>query len=252
MMLSRATSRIKQDKQQMKKPIEIGERQNNDARFKNDNWYKVFFILSFLLLALLFMLHPEIDIWTSSLFYNQQDGFYLAHNPIIRAIHKGVPIACGITAIVCGFIGLKILLKHRSLHPRYYRKLIYFALVCLLGAGFIVHNVVKDSFNRARPKEIVEFGGESKFTPAFVISDQCHSNCSFVSGHAAAGFMFFALSFIFAGRNKRFSLNIFALFLGLGIGLLRIIQGGHFLSDIIFAGYIMYAVAYVLAKLMRL
>jgi lipid A 4'-phosphatase len=208
------------------------------------------FILSFILAAATFIFFPELDIMFSNLFYDKQNGFYLAQNPLVIGIHKFVPIMCGITAIIAFLIGLKIFLHHRSFHPKHYRSLIYVTLVCLLGAGFFVHNVIKDSFNRARPNAIQDFGGTSFHTPAFIFSNQCEKNCSFVSGHAAAGFMFFALAFLFKGRTKTY-LTIAALLLGTIIGLGRIMEGGHFLSDVIFAGYALYITAYLLALLLK-
>ena len=40
--------------------------------------------------------------------------------------------------------------------------------------------------------QIAEFGGDKRFTPAFVPSDQCARNCSFPAGDPAVGFYFVA------------------------------------------------------------
>src|SRR4051812_2803266 len=76
---------------------------------------RTLFVLSFFILVAIFVLFPETDISFSRLFYSQGQGFYLAQNPLIIAIHKGVPVMCGITAIICGLIGIKILMQQRSL-----------------------------------------------------------------------------------------------------------------------------------------
>lgn len=123
-------------------------------------------------------------------------------------------------------------------------------LVCIIGPGFLVHNVFKDNFGRARPHKIIEFNGIDKFTPAFVISDQCNKNCSFVSGHAAAGFMLFPLAFVLRKRNKRMMFYI-ASAVGILIGFARIAVGKHFLSDVLFAGIIVFAISYIFAKILK-
>src|SRR5512134_507936 len=53
------------------------------------------------------------------------------------------------------------------------RKVAYLFLVLSLGTGVVVNGVFKEEFGRARPREIVEFGGSKQFTPAFVISHEC-------------------------------------------------------------------------------
>ena len=210
----------------------------------------IYFLISFLGTTLIFVKYPGLDIAFSSLFYDPQQGFYLNDNLAVKMLHRGVPFMCGLTALIAGIMGLHTLYNKRSFKLKYYKGLLYLTLVCLLGAGVIVHYGFKDSFHRARPNAIEQFGGSSHFTPAFTVSDQCQTNCSFVSGHAAAGFMFFALAFFYSGKQKLLA-ALAAAALGTLIGIGRVMEGGHFLSDVIFAGFIMYATAYILAKIMR-
>jgi lipid A 4'-phosphatase len=98
---------------------------------------------------------------------------------------------------------------------------------------------------RARPDEVTHFGGARTFTPAFVPADQCESNCSFVSGHAAFVFGGFAVALV--ARRRRATTLLVAVLGGLA-GLGRMLQGAHFLSDIVFAGVFMYAVAWLLHR----
>ncbi len=212
---------------------------------------QITFILAFTITSFLFHYFPQIDILVSSLFYNSEQGFYLKPHPIAIFFHRGVPILCACAALVVGFLALKKFLATRSLRPKTYIKFIYFILVCLLGAGFVVHTVVKDNFNRSRPKSVYEFGGEHTFTPAFVVGNQCQSNCSFVSGHAAAGFMFFGLAFLYNDKKRKRVYTVLGLAMGSLFGAERIIEGAHYLSDVVFAGFVMYMVAYALAKILK-
>ena len=54
-----------------------------------------------------------------------------------------------------------------------------------LGVGLIVNSFLKEYFGRARPRDIVEFGGDKMFTAVWQVSDACYTNCSFTSGEAA-------------------------------------------------------------------
>jgi lipid A 4'-phosphatase len=106
--------------------------------------------------------------------------------------------------------------------------------------------LLKDQWGRARPVQVTEFVGDKKFTPAWVIAGQCDKNCSFISGHASGAFALMALAWVFPRRRK--------LWLGVGlgwgahIGLIRIMQGGHFFSDVVFAGLLVYITADLLAR----
>ncbi|MDR0717023.1 MAG: phosphatase PAP2 family protein, partial [Azoarcus sp.] len=80
-------------------------------------------------------------------------------------------------------------------------------------------------------------GGNARFTPALQPTDQCGKNCSFVSGHASAGFFAVSLGFL-GGASARRRWTLAGLALGGIAGLGRIAQGGHFLSDVVFAFFI--------------
>ncbi|MGH7125190.1 MAG: phosphatase PAP2 family protein, partial [Stellaceae bacterium] len=75
----------------------------------------------------------------------------------------------------------------------------------------------------------------------------CERNCSFVSGHAAAGFGLVAFSFLTLDRRRRRVLRAGAVAAGSLIGLARMAQGAHFLSDVVFAGLVVWGIAWVLA-----
>src|SRR5262249_27542471 len=104
--------------------------------------------------------------------------------------------------------------------------------------------VFKDHWGRARPNEIVEFGGWKAFTPAVVPADQCNSNCSFVSGEAASVFLpFYAIALLLP--EQAVLMLAMGMLCGLAAGLVRVAQGAHFLSDVIFAAIFMLLTAVV-------
>ena len=85
------------------------------------------------------------------------------------------------------------------------------------------------------------------FSPWFEITNGCETNCSFVSGDASVGFSIIILYLI--TKNIIF---LYASFVaGLVFGLIRIMAGGHFLSDIFFAGFFIVILNIILFELYK-
>ena len=123
------------------------------------------------------------------------------------------------------------------------KKVCYLFLVLILGAGLIVNVALKDHFGRARPRDVEEFGGSKQFTPAFVLSRECDTNCSFSSGEGAGAFFSLALAMALSRRRAMF---VAGLGLGSVVSFFRVASGAHFLSDIVVSFFVMLIVADVL------
>jgi len=198
-------------------------------------------IAAFFGLALLFILFPQIDLWVSDLFWDQDHRFFRFQTLPVLILYQSVQVVS--IVLVGGLLTLSVISWRKGgstlgLAPRQW---FYLLLVLALGPGLVVNLIAKNISGRARPNYVVEFGGDKTFTPAFVLSDQCDSNCSFVSGHASFGFYFVALALVM--RRHRKKVFVAAVLYGLVIGFGRIMQGGHFLSDVIFAFFFVYFVA---------
>ena len=104
----------------------------------------------------------------------------MKYNPIFRFVHSGFPeILVGIATSV-----LIIWLIGEARHQKWLlginRKVgSYVVGSIVLGPGIIVNGIFKSLWGRARPSQIVEFGGDKIYTPPLVITDQCDWNCSF-------------------------------------------------------------------------
>ena len=105
-----------------------------------------------------------------------------------------------------------------------------------LNLLIIVNLFLKNLWGRARPGEILQLDGKENFSPWYQISDACTINCSFVSGDAAVGFSIIVLYLLI--KNKIFLWM--SLILGFSLGFIRILEGGHFLSDVILSAIIMF------------
>jgi lipid A 4'-phosphatase len=158
----------------------------------------------------------------------------------VRSALQWIFILACIGAIV-GFIAIAFASKR--LLQLGFPAWLYVILCVIIGPGLVTNTLFKDNWGRARPNQIIELGGAKQFTPALTRSDQCERNCSFVSGEASS---FFAIGFaiaLLAERSRRRRLFMAAIAAGSFAGLIRIGAGGHFLSDVFFAGIFMALVA---------
>ena len=194
-----------------------------------------------------------IDIWFSGQFWNVTEGFFLQKAWWVTLSYEIIP------PITYGLVGGAVLLlivnaiRRRPVGPFRNRALAYLITVMAIGPGLVVNVVFKDHWGRARPRNVQEFGGDKQFTPAFVISDQCPRNCSFVAGHPSMAFALVALALVMARRRRELLLGVTAaITLGLVVGFGRIVQGGHFLSDVVFSGVFTVTIAAGLYRLFAL
>jgi len=194
---------------------------------------------------IIFLLFPNLDLSVAANYYH--DGnFTYANNGFVRFIYL-VFAKIHIVYLLLLFAAIAFFSKKSMLNAR--KKAIFLTLSLILGPGILVNLVFKDNtLGRPRPQHIEEFGGKMTFTPVFFYSGECAKNCSFVSGHAAIGFYLMAVAWV---RQRRIWL-MYGIVLGATVGFVRIIQGGHFLSDVIFAGWVTYFCCVALAWKMKI
>ncbi len=192
------------------------------------------FFISSVAAACLFMIYPELDIAISRKFYEAGKGFLHAHNPYIVYIFKIIPKITKIFAVICVLaISGKIFLKYD------WRDVLktpasFLLIAALLGPALTVSYGFKEHVGRARPRDITEFNGTKHFTSPLEVSSECSTNCSFSSAHAAMGFYFTSLAWI-APMPYQTIIFLLTFLFGSIVGFGRILQGGHFFSDIIFS-----------------
>jgi lipid A 4'-phosphatase len=193
----------------------------------------------FLVSVCLFVSLPQLDMVVSRSFYDPAtQGFPLGEWPLLEVVYRvfaKIQFPLLLVLLPMSLFG-RAAKADAAQSGR--RRLCQFLLVSLLlGPGILTNIVIKDhSFGRARPNDTVSFGGEAKFTRAFEYSGVCPNNCSFVSGHAAMGFYFIGLGWVFRSALG-FWLGVA---IGGAVGLTRIMQGGHFLSDVVFAFWVVH------------
>jgi lipid A 4'-phosphatase len=185
--------------------------------------------------------YPSLDLYFSGLFYDPATGEF-SKNALFREAYNILPFP-GIFIALCA-CGLLALSFWKPKYQQYRKCCLVIILTLSLGAGLLVNEVLKKHWGRPRPVQIEEFGGVQTYRPWYTPDFQnLIASRSFPSGHAAAGW--FYLCFIPVGwrlKNRwliRFGV-VTSLFMGGLLSLTRVAQGGHFLSDTLFSGLIMW------------
>lgn len=203
---------------------------------------------AFALAAALFLLFPGIDLWASGLFYRPESRFFLGDWAPVRAIYRGVPYIVEFVVIGVPALCLVSLWRGRSGATLDIRAAAFLLLSLALGPGLLVNAVLKDHWGRARPAQVTEFAGSQQFTPVLIPTGQCARNCSFPAGHPAIGFYFVSVAFLVRDPRRRRMAEGAAIAAGAMIGLARMAQGGHFLSDVVFSGLLVYGTSWLLYR----
>jgi lipid A 4'-phosphatase len=129
---------------------------------------------------------------------------------------------------------------------------LFYCLLLILGPGLLVNGVLKPHWGRPRPNNVDQFGGERQFLPVLDLG-RGQDEASFPSGHASMGFYLMAPAFVYFRRRRRAALGFLLLGLisGTVIGVARVVAGGHFPSDIVWAGGVIYFTALIIAAPFR-
>lgn len=206
------------------------------------------------------VLGADLDILMQSRLFDQDQGWIHGETFFWRLLYDHGPkpgLILGLGAVLVFLMSflLPVLAKHR-------KKSLFLTLVLIFGTGIVVE-AFKGITARPRPRHIEFFQGDKEFLPVFSIKKpvtqdpdsalesagamarrlmESKGRYSFPSGHAAIAFYLLSMFFVFRDSRKRPAL----IFLGGGIsyGLLvggaRMAQGGHFFSDVIWAGGVVY------------
>ena len=170
----------------------------------------------------------------SSLFYTPKEGFIFAHNPALLFLEGVAYYGSRALGLTLGIVMVATLARRKAWGGLDTKAWAFLLLALLLGPGLIANLIFKDHWGRARPREVVEFGGMASFSPALIMQPTVHKNSSFVSGDASFGFFLPAFAYVVPRRLSR---RTFWAAIGAGscFGFARLLLGAHFLSDILYA-----------------
>jgi len=133
------------------------------------------------------------------------------------------------------------------------RPALFLVLAATVGPGLIVNVAFKDHWGRPRPREVQPLGGQERFLPVWVKGSDPQAK-SFPCGHCAMGF-YLSVPWLVLRRRRRglgLAFLVAGLAWGLTLGAARMMAGGHFLSDVLWAGGMVWLTALALYRLLRL
>lgn len=203
-----------------------------------------------LLTGIVFTVDPALDLRFAALFYDPaRHGFLSAESPFIsefRQLNTWLVVAVSVVAVASLLV--RLLRPHRpSLLPA--RTVIFLLVTLALGPGLLVNGVLKEHWARPRPGAVMQFGGTEAFMPWWDPRGTCGGNCSFVSGEVSSAFWMLAPAAVVPPPWRGLAMAG-AIAFGVMVGLLRAAVGGHFLTDIIFAGVFTSLIIWVVHGLM--
>jgi lipid A 4'-phosphatase len=206
-------------------------------------------LFGLMLVTTLIFWNTDLDVSVSGIFYHPTSPIGPWHEglrPFWQFFYQGAPAITGL--LVFGCIGVLVFVRKSTMqHHRLRLYAMYMLLLVVLGPGLLINGVFKGYWGRPRPSETLQLGGTQAYLPPLMMG-QSQMYKSFPAGHATTGFMFMGFFFILRRRHKllaRLALLLTIMF-GLLMGTGRIVAGGHFLSDVLWAGYLTFLTATVL------
>lgn len=122
---------------------------------------------------------------------------------------------------------------------------LFLTLTLTIGPGLIANIILKDHWGRARPVDVMSFSATDRFTPWWDPTGSCEGNCSFIAGEPSGAFWTVAAAAVAPPQWRLLAYGA-AIAFGVAVSVLRIAAGGHFFTDVVFAGVITYLVIWVM------
>ena len=192
---------------------------------------------------------PSLDLYVSSLFYKGASQFELQSFDLTSILFRDIllPLIL-IYILILPIVGRFFKIDKIFFNYKFsIKEIVLLWISQIISVLIFVNLILKNFWGRARPNDVVELGGKESFSPWFEITNACETNCSFVSGDASVGFSIIILYLI----TKKIIFLYASFVAGLVLGLIRIMAGGHFLSDIFFAGFFIVILNIILFELYK-
>lgn len=197
--------------------------------------------------------------------------------PWVTFYHYGTipPLVVGLAGLLFWVIGWRFWTDRDEESINSFRRMgLFLGLMLLIGPGLLVNSAVKAAWGRPRPHQCKEFGGEFSFRPVGDWEPQSFANSSswstapplvelflmgpilqsFPSGHASIAFYMMAPAFLIdpKRRQQRRRWLFAGVAYGVAMGITRVMQGGHFVTDVLWAGIIVYETGAILDRMIQL
>jgi len=197
--------------------------------------------------GVVFGLFPQLDLMISAPFnamvVNGNNFATRIYPPLTLARDMGLWVSTAIVIPVVAALLLKLLLPRRRLLLSG-RAIVFLISTVALGPGLLVNVTLKDHWGRPRPIDVTQFGGDQHFVAWWDPRGDCPGNCSFVSGDVSGVVWTIAPAALVPPPWRAIAYGA-ALALGIGMAAVRIMAGGHFFTDTVFAGVFTFLIIWV-------
>ncbi len=207
-------------------------------------WAELWALLILLVIATGLLAHSNADLALSARFY--QGGWPIGEQFPWKLLYRIDRIPALLLAF--GWLGALLWSLSNPVLIPWRREAIFMLLLLALGPGLLVNSVFKEHWGRPRPREVQEFGGSKQFLQPWQPGISGHGR-SFPSGHSSAAFYLATPWFVYR-RRKPMQARAWLLggcAFGLLMSVARISQGGHFLTDCLWAFGMVWLVGQILA-----
>jgi lipid A 4'-phosphatase len=195
--------------------------------------------------GLVFGIWPDLDLKLAAPFFDpDRGGFWRAYDPSYWRARDAATwlIALIVMPAVVALIAKLIRPRRPMLIPG--RAILLMLATLALGPGLVTNLVLKEHWGRPRPIDVAEFGGAEHFRPWWDPRGDCPKNCSFVGGEPSGAFWTLAPAVLVPPQWRAVAYSA-ALAFGSAVGVLRMVVGAHFFSDVVFAGVLTFLVIWV-------
>ena len=179
------------------------------------------------------VIHWDLDRSIAGRFYTPSDGWFLGNRQPWRWLYQYGTIP-GVVLALASLVAWGIC----RVKPRYHHLHRYFLVIVLtaaIGPGILVNGILKNYWGRPRPRQVVEFGGQWEYRHLTQPGTPGKGE-SFTCGHCTMGFLFCALV-VFRRRHLWVAVagGATGVVLGGMLGAARVVQGAHFVSDVLWS-----------------
>ncbi len=211
-------------------------------------------IAASMVVIVIFTRFPQLDLDLAKLYF--VDGEFVLHNsPMIN----GLRMAFWNLSLLMVIVAVIVLsLAHHYEWPRRILPIRAWNVILwgfVLGPGILVNVLLKGFSQRARPRDVLSFGGDRFYTPIGQLSGQCDFDCSFVSGEVSGTTMFCLACVVLIQHHQnrlsprsQYSLYAILAVIFVFVFVHRILTGGHFVSDAVLGALFTALVAAVVAR----
>jgi membrane-associated PAP2 superfamily phosphatase len=198
--------------------------------------------------GVIFGLYPELDLRLVRPFYEIDRGgnkFGLRTDELLIMVRETAMWLITAIALVPGFaLAIKVVCPRSKLKVPG-RAIVFMLTTLALAPGLFANIILKDNWGRPRPIDVPQFGGSEPFMAWWDPRGVCPKNCSFVTGDGSGAFWTMAPAAL-APPALRPAAYAAAIAFGTGVGVLRMSFGGHFFTDVVFAGVFTFIIIWLM------